>query len=341
MVKKFTVTDYLLLLFALAFIVLIILTPSISAQGAKYGLHVSAIVLMPSLFPFAVPVLFLINTRLLGNTKHRLLYLFFLSLIGGYPIGAKLVAELYGKESIELQTAKRYLPFYVNGGPAFIIIAVGKGILHNAALGYVLLLSHCAASLILVLIFAPGILRKNESGNLPNAKISTLDNFVSSINNSSGTCILISAFVVFFSVVNRYVEYFSDSIPFLKGLLYITEVTYAVSHTKNVYFISFLLGFAGISIWVQVFSVTRKTKPKLITFMAVRILHGIISAAISAVIIRLFRINITVISNNVLINEKTVYSGLNLSISLFIMLLLFLINLTSKKHSGNFIKDML
>lgn len=341
MVKKLTFKDYLMIVPALLFIGLIILTPSVSAQGAKYGLYVSATVLIPSLFPFAIPVLFLINTGLFSSSKRPFLYLYFLSLIGGYPIGAKLISELYEKGIIELPNAKKYLPLCVNAGPAFIVIAVGKGILHSATLGYVLLFSHTVASVILMSLFAPDIVKKTENKATIITEISAVDNFVTSIKKAAETSVIISVFVVFFSVVNNYIDYFSEKISALKKLLYFTEVTYSVSHTENVYFIAFLLGFAGISIWVQVFSVARKIKPNFSVFATFRILHGILASTASALIIKVLKINISVISNNVVINEKGLYSGLTLNISLLIMLLLFLISITSKKRSGNFIKDVI
>ena len=268
-----------------------------------------------------------------------MLIVYLLSLIGGYPIGAKLLSELQKSGIISRHEGEKYLPFCVNAGPAFIVIAIGKGIIGSVKVGYILLAAHCLASLIIALVFSPTIItgRCEIKENLKPAK----NSFAESLKNASGTCLNISAFVVFFSVINAYLIYFSDKIPQIKYLIFITEITSATARAKNIYFISFLLGFAGISIWMQVFSLAGKLSPAHFKFIVVRLLHGSFSALISMFLFRIFKVHIAVISNGKAFTGKVFFNNFTLSISLAVMILLFLINITAKKHSGNFLKDML
>ena len=167
------------------------------------------------------------------------------------------------------------------------------------------------------------------------------NNFAESIKNASETAIYISAFVVFFSVINQYLSVYAVRFPIIKYFSYISEVTSAVMRTKNIYLISFLLGFAGISIWIQIFALAGSDKPRIIIFALIRVLHGILSSLTTAIIIRLFKINVTTLGNARPITQRVFFTDITLSLSMLIMLLLFLLRITAKKHSGNFLKDVL
>ncbi len=337
-IKKYT--EYFSLFMTIFLMGLIVSAPAVCATGAKRGLSVCAGVLIPALFPFAVPVLFLINTKTFQSIKSKATAVLILSLIGGYPIGAKLISELYKGKSIDANTAVMLLPFCVNAGPAFIVIAVGKGILNNISLGFILLFSHITASVISAVIFLPkSVFKRQEKTNC--REISSADNFVLSVKNAADATISICAFVVLFSVINEYIIHFSSAFKPLSVLVFTTEVTYAVSQTNNIYLISFLLGFAGISIWIQILSMCESIKPKPLLFVFSRIFHGVLSALITAIILKLFDVSVYTISNNISTQNKPFYSDYPLSFSLIIMAILLVISITSKKHSGNIIKDMI
>lgn len=63
----------------------------------------------------------------------------FLGLIGGYPSGALLTANLYRNGDIDSNCAKRMLRFDFSGGAGFIITALGTGILKSKQQGIILL----------------------------------------------------------------------------------------------------------------------------------------------------------------------------------------------------------
>ena len=338
--KKVGVAEYISIGMSIFLLGLIVSAPGVCAAGAKYGLKICAGVLVPSLFPFSVPVLFLIGTNTFKNSKYTTLLIFILSMLGGYPIGAKLISQSFSEGNIERLRAKEILPFCVNAGPAFIVVAIGKGLLKNTKLGYVLLISHILSAIILFLIFSKSFKKSGKTKKL-NSVTGFSDNFVSSIHSASTACISICAYVVFFSVVNEYIGYFSIALKPLNVLLYFTEVTSALKRTGNIFLISFLLGFAGISIWMQVFSLTSEIKPDIVKFAFVRILHGAISTVLTFVIIKVFKINIAVMGNGVKTYERLFYTDLSLSLSLLVMVILLVVSVISKKHSGNIMKDVL
>ncbi|MFA9382095.1 MAG: hypothetical protein ACERKO_13650, partial [Acetanaerobacterium sp.] len=105
------------------------------SAGVRDGLLVCANTLIPSLFPFMILCAFIVNSRLSDYLSApfafftaRVLRLpaftgsvFLLSLVGGYPVGARMIAQLYREGRISGHTASRMLLFCVNAGPAFLI----------------------------------------------------------------------------------------------------------------------------------------------------------------------------------------------------------------------------
>lgn len=333
--------EYTTVFLAIFFSVLLITVPDVCVSGAKRGLIICAGTLIPALFPFAVPVLFFLNTKVFKSINMKYFAVFVLSTVGGYPIGGKLIYQLYSNNEIDKSSAKKIIPFFINAGPSFIVLAVGKIMLNSIVLGYILLFSHIAGSIIASLVFIPHYIFKKTVNNTFDNCLSVTENFVSSIHNVAEACISISSFVIFFSVVNEYILYFSSRIGLLSFLTYITEVTSAVRRTENIYIISFLLGFAGISIWMQILSLSREIKPSLPWLIIVRIIHGFISAAITIVITKVTNINISALSNNIETLVKPMYTNLTLSLSLLFMAVVMLTSIVSKKHSGKILEDML
>ena len=111
------------------------------AQGIAQGLRVSAGVLIPALFPFMILSTYLILTdgaRILSIPLRPVTkYLFrlpaehgavvFISLIGGYPVGGKMISGLLEQGKLDGPTAERMIALCFGASPAFVITAVGAG----------------------------------------------------------------------------------------------------------------------------------------------------------------------------------------------------------------------
>ena len=102
--------------------------------GAAFdGLNLWLYTVIPSLFPFMV-----ISSWLSFNTKPHfgtvdkitmklfgipsgLMPVFLISMLSGYPTGARIISSLYSKNSISKDTAEHMLSFCNNPGAVFII----------------------------------------------------------------------------------------------------------------------------------------------------------------------------------------------------------------------------
>lgn len=334
----------------LSLIILMLLLPGVGRGGAADGLVLCGGVVVPSLFPFTFCVLLLMRSGIqeylcrldsITATLFRLngsqFAVFILSLIGGYPVGARLVDELYSHHATDRKTAQALLCCCVNSGPGFTVLFAGEGILGSKSAGYCLLAAHILSSFILLILlrgrFCPCSIKKDKK--MLSASIS--ENFVSSAADAAASMLSICAFVILFSAVNAYILRFSS----IRNLVYFTEVTGGITLTRNIYFIAFLLGFGGISVWFQVLSVTRSTGIDLPLFVLFRILHGTFSAALTAVLIKVFGVSVMTLSNGISFGTRTFYSTAGLAAALFIMVVIFFISLFGKNRSRNLSEDMI
>ncbi len=337
------------------FIMLIIAFPEISSDGVTRGLLISANVIIPSLFPFMVFVLMLIKSgfciknsfingflyKVFGQ-NFDMFFVFILSLIGGYPIGARLINELKKQNSIDVKTANIMLLYCVNAGPAFIISAIGGAVFNSHKIGTVLLLSHIFSSVIIAL-FCSKKLKKHNCHHLPVKRTakSISETFVESVADASGSLINICSFVIIFSVINAFFDFFFRNLPIIRYISFFTEVTSAVANTHNLVFVSFLLGFSGIAIWCQIFALLKECRINIFHFCLGRISHGIISMIITKLIITVFKIKISTFSNNINFKNEMLYSNTVLFSAMIIMLIVLMTFIYSKNNSGKILNDMI
>lgn len=335
---------------AVLLIVLLTALSDVCKKGAGRGLLICGNVIIPSLFPFMVCVLIIMKTEndllfkiMPANLKQNavILKIFFLSVLGGYPVGSKLINELYIQNKIDIKTANTMQLYCVNAGPAFIISAVGNGVFNSTVIGIILFISHITSS-VLIAVFTLKFTKVNFCDyKMSENRIGFSEKFILSTSEAASSVMGICVYVIFFSVINEYIEYFGKNFPILKNAVYFTEVTSGITHTKNVIFVSFLLGFAGISIWFQIFSISNRAKLNFKLFAAGRLLHGGLSSILTYTALKIFKITIPAVSNNLLNGTKFFYKDFSLAISLAVMLIVFLIYLYSKNYSGKIIDDVL
>ena len=131
---------------------LLLLFPGQTSAGVSQGLQLCFSTLIGALLPFlVVSKLFLLRglhrplmrqrsffmRRVLGLPDVCAAVLLF-SMVGGYPVGASMAADLKRDGSITQNQAQRLLLFCVGPGPSFAVSAVGVGMLHSAKAGVVL-----------------------------------------------------------------------------------------------------------------------------------------------------------------------------------------------------------
>lgn len=341
-------------LFSIFMIILIIMFPDISNRGISQGLVIAANVIIPSLFPFLVCVLMLIKSRIRVHSDflNKVLYklfghnfdmflVFVLSMLGGYPVGAKLINELYNQEIINDKTANLMLSYCVNAGPALVVSIVGNAF-NSKAIGMLLLAAHLLSSLVIAFFNAKEIKKQHINyTHKENILNSFSDIIVESVTDASESIIGICSYVILFSSINSYIDFFFSNVKIVKYIALLTEVTSAVIKCKNVYLSSFLLGLSGISIWCQLFSITKKIKINKLRFIISRLIHGIISLIFTKILISVFKIKLSTYSNNINFAGKLLYTNTFIFSSIMTMLIILFMFLYFKKNSGKIIDDVI
>ena len=337
-----------------AFITAIIASPQPCKEGAINGILICGKVIIPSLYPFTVCVLFIIKSgvlqrldffspvtnKLFGITAEQFLIML-LSFIGGFPVGAKLINEYIKAKKLTPQQGAVMLNYCINAGPAFIIGAIGVGIIGSNKIGYILLASHIAASVLLCFLSRFFKVEKTTVTPILTPKISPADNFVLAATESAVSVFNICAFIILFSAVNAYLKAISVHLGAFKYLLYVTEVTNAITYTDNILLVSFLLGFSGICIWCQVLSAAKTFKPNLILFIVFRLLHGIFSMILTYLLLKVFPVTLPTFSSNHSFSLSLLYSTPALTVSMLSMSIIFLISLNAKKYKGKILEDII
>ncbi len=340
MKKALNITAVILVAF---FALLIVLKPDIATSAVLAGIMLCGNVIIPSIYPFTFCVLFIKSspamqilkpfdtlTQKLFKLNYYEFTLFLLSLIGGYPLGAKLIKDN--------KKAPVMINYCINAGPAFIILAIGKGVFKSITVGWILFFSHISASVIIAIICRFFI--KNNGPVIIEKPPSAVNNFVISASDAAETLIKICSLIILFSAVTKYIDMFSNYFYFLKYFGLLCEVTTAVFKCRNVLLVSFLLGFSGLSIWCQVFSILKQIKINYLTFILSRISHGGLSALITLLLLKLFKITVSTLSNNIAFDISAFVKGPAVAFSLMIMGIVLIISLYSKKYAGNLLEDM-
>lgn len=331
--------------FTILFMFLLLYFPDKSIKGAINGLIMSSDIVIPSLFPFSVCALFLYNSgvfsllefnlsrisKSLFSINGRNFCVFLMSFLGGYPIGAILIESLYSNSQISKRNAENMLCYCINSGPAFVIVGVGNGIFSNTKIGLYLFLANFFSSLVLALLLKRFLVFE-EIHSFKNKKGSLTEAFVESTANASKAIISASSYVVLFSTIIGIIS----ALPLEKNIKTVLSALLEITNgcvvaNKNIYLISFLLGFGGFCIHFQILSILKNLKPSYIKILIGRILHGLISLFFTFLVFKLFPISMETMVNSSLTGKISSLS-VPFSLSLIFMCSTFLFSL--KKRGG-------
>ncbi|MBQ7163715.1 MAG: hypothetical protein IJR61_00110 [Clostridia bacterium] len=163
--KKFT---YAFLSLAIAALMLcLVIFPDRYISVAREGITLWAVSVLPSLFPFFFLTLLLTKMGALGNFAGAAdrftgkffrcngvsAYIFIMSALSGYPVGAKLISELYAAGKTDGYEATRMSCFCSTSGPLFVMGTVGVNMFGNKLCGAIMLACHLISAVICGKIF--------------------------------------------------------------------------------------------------------------------------------------------------------------------------------------------
>jgi len=293
-----------ILILACAFLsALLVLYSPLALEGARNGLALCGQVIIPSLYPFFV--LAGVFTQLQRGAKRfpASLGAVLLGFLGGYPLGAKTAAQLLEQGAISRAQAQRLQLFCVNAGPAYLIGAVGSGMLGSRRAGMLLFVSMLAAGLVLGLLtrFIPEQTKTQPVGAASKPPANTHKPFdhilLTSVTQATGSILGVCAWIVLFSSLCALLQLLPHglwpAIPTLNVLLEVSSGAVGVVRASMpLPVLCAALGWGGLSVHCQMLGDIRKTGLPLRLFWVSRILHGALAAAVCTVLARFFPVEL-------------------------------------------------
>ena len=293
-----------------------------AAEGARLGLAACGTTLIPALFPFlalsvfvaATPVSDLLTgpvgklTGALYGAPRVLGPAVLLSWIGGYPAGAKVLAEQLEQGVISPEDAELALCFCVNSGPAFMTGVVGAGVFGSASAGLGLFGCQLLAGAVggrLMLRgrrFSPLAL---AGGGRQGRREPLSAALVRSVTGAAASMLAMCAFVVFFSTLaallracgvlpaaSGVLSALSGGIltprgaeGLLTGMLEVcggSTMAGSLPPEQAALALPFVLSFSSLSVICQVASCFPPGRLKMGMFLRSRFLHGLLTAALAS-----------------------------------------------------------
>lgn len=308
----------------LAVTILILINGQKSIEYAKNALVICYDVIIPSLFPFFVCSGLLIYSgfcesiaRLcrpvmmpLFNVNGSGAAAFVLGILSGYPLGAVTVCQLYENRYLSKSEAERLLAFCNNSGPLFILGSVGISLYASPKLGLLLYIAHILSSFTVGILFR--FYKKKDyhalTTNVINPERSFGEIFSIVMKNSIRSIFVICGTILFFSVAANLIMQYVNSTATIKatlmGFLEFVTGTIGISKTSldlsyKLVLSSFIVGFAGLSVHMQVMGVVSGHDLSLKPYILGKFLHGLLAAAYMWIILYFVRPTVSVFGHQV------------------------------------------
>lgn len=298
---------------------IIVKNPKRYSEGTISGLKLFFSSVLPGLFPFMLLTKLLTELGIAFKFSNKLskisqktfktpgvsLFAFFMSIMSGYPIGAKIISDLYQKKLISASDAKKMSTFCTTSGPIFIVGSVGTIMFGSYKIGLILYCSHITSSILLGIIY--GHLIKSPNPTTPPQIVmeTKQKNIISHcINETINGLFVVGAYITIFFLITELL----DNIGFMKvllmginailsklkietnlttgtvyGLLEITRGAKILSTSTSkasIILTSGLLSFSGFSIIFQSMAFLKNTQIKTHEFLFQKFMHMLLSMAI-------------------------------------------------------------
>ena len=313
--------EFVLILLVLATILLII-RPDKYISSINAGIQLFFYSVFPSLFPFLfisklidglggfsrVNKLLKPITVKLYRCPEVSCYPFLMTLVSGYPIGAKIVGDLYSSGQIDDHGAKKIIALASTSGPIFVIGSVGANMLKNTFLGTLIFICHIAGCLVTAFFFTRS---KNKGvGRTSASKTQETTNLLGSA--TSGTIMSILSVAVYISIFYMFIDMAYDlkiltfGAKFFEGILSLfgldprlgfgissgivemtrgcKEIASLNNDFASLVFCSGLISFGGLSIILQSLTFLGGTKVKPLYFILLKVVQSIITMLIATAV---------------------------------------------------------
>ena len=306
--KKFFKFTVITLILTCVFFILS--KPDRYVKSAFEGIKLWAFAVLPSLLPFffftsllsALGLTSFISKlmekpfKILFRTNGCGAYAFIMSILSGYPVGARIIADLRQSDLISKDEATRLCTLCSTSGPAFIVSSVGIAMFGDKKIALALFLSHVLSAILCGLVFRfVGAQSNHTKSFIKPIKHENL--LYDAVYSSVISVALVGGFVCVFNLIADVAQDLNVLSPlqkiisplvgedvskaFLYGLIECTRGCKALSlcnlSTYSPAFASALISFGGLSIWAQSIIFLNSANANLKIFCLSKILQSAIS----------------------------------------------------------------
>lgn len=250
---------------------ILILDSKTALYAASEGIALCVQTVIPSLFPFFFLSIFLSNG--ISGMKIAMLRpierfcripagsapLLVTGLLGGYPVGAKCIADAAANGSLSKEDGHRMLGFCNNAGPAF-IFGMGNSLFNNPFIPWIVWIIQLISALLTAHLL-PGA--SHSSSNLSRKGNISLHNALrQSISVMSSVCGWVLLFRVIITFLERWISFFlpKEAFIFLCGVLELSNGCLSLPQISSIPLqiiqYSVFINLGGLCVALQTISVT-------------------------------------------------------------------------------------
>lgn len=286
------------ILFCVFMLLCAVVFPAEAAESIMSSLSLAVRRVVPSLFVFSALAALFARIGLFTRAG-RLGRLFGLSpactavalcgLLCGFPASAVCAHALWESGEADAGEMRAVLPFCSNAGMAFVVGAVGGGMLGSRRAGYMLFLMQTVLSIVFILLFCRS---KSAAAMLPvRAKKESLSHaLVASVSAAGGAMLAVCAFIAFFGAAADMICLVFPSVPPLLRAVICSffeisrgcaEFSGAAEFSPLLRYVgvAFALGFSGVSVACQISERAGEISLSILPYLAKKLIFGLAMAA--------------------------------------------------------------
>ena len=283
------------------------------SRGIWNGILFCTEVLVPSLFVFMAISAYAVKSgaaltvskplravsRGLFGLPYPALAVIILSVIGGYPVGARCASMMYEEGQLSAGEAEKTVYISVCAGPGFLLNFVGRALLCSPEAGLILL-----AAETLSVIFTGLLIGRTVKRDIRDVDAVTFKKknklLTASVADASSATLKMCAMVVICSAMIEVVSEVSPDRTVTDISSALIEITTGCGMLCGRYplaFIAFFVGFGGISVHLQIYAALGKLNINKLLFFLFRIIQGIICSAAAYILLMIFPIEVSVFNS--------------------------------------------
>lgn len=269
----------------------ILLKPSFVMQEVIMAMNAFITKYFPAVFPIYIITDLLINYHFPLKLAKKLqffckkvfhcdgnaLFVILMSMISGFPSGAKYTRKMLDDGMISLNTANYLITFTHFSNPLF-ILGTCFLITKNRALTVAILICHFLANGIIAFVIRPKKLEESEKLNLKSVPLPFVKALSNSIYSTFQLMFLILGTSILFFILSGVLSFSLKGAPYaylLTGILELTKGILALPPSLSLFMkgsiILLFLSFGSLSIHMQVLSILKDTNIQYRNFLLGRI----------------------------------------------------------------------